>query len=102
VLGTLAWVGWNRPISPAKLLMAVLISPMVVPVVVVGSVSTCFRADRSGRHLYRPDPGARGAGAPFVVTTGVGQVAGFPPQLVRDSMSLGAGPLRTFFASRCR
>ncbi len=36
-------------------------------------------------------------GAPFVVTTVLATLQGFNHNLVRASLSLGAGPLRTFF-----
>lgn len=99
VLGTLAAVGLNKANFPFKgLLMAVLISPMVVPVVVVGVGMYFFFAKIGLADSYTGLIIAHAAlGAPFVVTTVSATLQGFNHNLVRASLSLGAGPLRTFF-----
>jgi putative spermidine/putrescine transport system permease protein len=99
VLGTLAAVGLNKADFPGKgLLMAVLISPMVVPVVVVGVGVYFFFAQIGLSETYTGLILAHAAlGAPFVVTTVSATLQGFNHNLVRASLSLGAGPLRTFF-----
>ena len=99
VLGTLAAVGLNKADFTGKgLLMAVLISPMVVPVVVVGVGVYLFFAQIGLADTYTGLILAHAAlGAPFVVTTVSATLQGFNHNLVRASMSLGAGPLRTFF-----
>ena len=99
VLGTLAAVGLNKADFTGKgLLMAVLISPMVVPVVVVGVGVYLFFAQIGLADTYTGLILAHAAlGAPFVVTTVSATLQGFNYNLVRASMSLGAGPLRTFF-----
>ena len=99
VLGTLAAVGLNKADFAGKgLLMAVLISPMVVPVVVVGVGVYLFFAQIGLADTYTGLILAHAAlGAPFVVTTVSATLQGFNHNLVRASLSLGAGPLRTFF-----
>ncbi len=99
VLGTLAAVGLNKADFPGKgLLMAVLISPMVVPVVVVGVGVYFFFAQLGLSESYTGLILAHAAlGAPFVVTTVSATLQGFNHNLVRASLSLGANPLYTFF-----
>jgi putative spermidine/putrescine transport system permease protein len=99
VLGTLAAVGLNKANFRGKgLLMAVLISPMVVPVVVVGVGMYIFFAQIGLADSYTGLIIAHAAlGAPFVVTTVSATLQNFDQNLVRASLSLGAGPLTTFF-----
>lgn len=99
VLGTLAAVGLNKAEFRGKgLVMAVLISPMVVPVVVVGVGVYLFFADIGLSESYAGLIIAHAAlGAPFVVTTVSATLQGFNHNLVRASLSLGASPLSTFF-----
>ncbi|WP_050468738.1 ABC transporter permease [Herbaspirillum chlorophenolicum] len=99
VLGTLAAVGLNKADFRGKgVLMAVLISPMIVPVVVVGVGVYMFFARIGLSDSYLGLILAHAAlGAPFVVTTVLATLQGFNHNLVRASLSLGAGPLRTFF-----
>ncbi|MFC5473201.1 ABC transporter permease [Paraherbaspirillum soli] len=99
VLGTLAAVGLNKADFRGKgVLMAVLISPMVVPVVVVGVGVYLFFARIGLADSYTGLILAHAAlGAPFVVTTVLATLQGFNHNLVRASLSLGAGPLATFF-----
>ncbi|MEO8599806.1 MAG: ABC transporter permease [bacterium] len=99
VLGTLAAVGLNKAEFPGKgLLMAVLISPMVVPAVVVGVGVYIFFAEIGLADSYTGLILIHAAlGAPFVVTTVSATLQGFNYNLVRASQSLGASPLRTFF-----
>lgn len=99
VLGTLAAIGLNKAEFRGKgLVMAVLISPMVVPVVVVGVGVYLFFADIGLSESYIGLILAHAAlGAPFVVTTVSATLQGFNHNLVRASLSLGASPLSTFF-----
>ncbi|HEY0844941.1 MAG TPA: ABC transporter permease [Noviherbaspirillum sp.] len=99
ILGTLAAVGLNKANFRGKaLVMAVLISPMVVPVVVVGVGVYIFFAKIGLSETYVGLILAHAAlGAPFVVTTVSATLQGFNHNLVRASLSLGASPLRTFF-----
>jgi len=98
-LGTLTAVGLARVQFFGKgLLMSVLIAPMVVPIVVVG-VSTYLLFARIGlADTYLGLIIVHAAlGSPFVVTTVLATLQGFNHNLVRASLSLGAGPIQTFF-----
>ena len=99
VLGTLAAVGMARTSFPFKgLLMSVLIAPMVVPIVVVGVSTYLFFANLGLADTYTALIIVHAAlGAPFVLTTVLATLQGFNHNLVRASLSLGAGPLQTFF-----
>ncbi|MBI3900318.1 MAG: ABC transporter permease [Gammaproteobacteria bacterium] len=99
ILGTLAAVGLNKANFAGKgLLMAVLISPMIVPVVVVGVAIYLFFAPFGLAESYVGLIAAHAAlGAPFVVMTVLAVLQNFNHNLVRASLSLGASPLATFF-----
>jgi putative spermidine/putrescine transport system permease protein len=99
VLGTLAAVGLVRTTFPLKgLLMGVLIAPMIVPIVVVGVSTYLFFANIGLADTYTALILVHAAlGAPFVLTTVLATLQGFNQNLVRASLSLGEGPLRTFF-----
>lgn len=98
VLGTLAATGLAKAEFRGKgLLMAVLISPMVVPVIVVGVGMYLFFAPLGLSDSYTALILAHAAlGAPFVLTTVLATLQGFNHNLVRASLSLGASPLTTF------
>jgi putative spermidine/putrescine transport system permease protein len=99
VLGTLAALGLAKANFRGKaFLMAVLISPMIVPVIVVGVGMYLFFAPLGLANTYTGLILAHAAlGVPFVVTTVGATLQGFDGNLVRASVSLGANPTRTFF-----
>lgn len=99
ILGTLAAIGLRKADFIGKgLLMAILISPMVVPVVVVGIGVYFFFAQIGLAGTYTGlILGHAALGAPFVVVTVSATLEGFDYNLVRASLSLGAGSLQTFF-----
>lgn len=99
VLGTLAAVGLSRGNFPGKgAVMSLLIAPMVVPVVVVAVACYLFFARLGLADSYAGLIIVHAAlGAPFVVTTVLATLQGFNHNLVRASLSLGAGPVATFF-----
>ncbi|MDO8286826.1 MAG: ABC transporter permease [Rhodoferax sp.] len=99
VLGTMAAVGLARVNFIGKsTLMSLLISPMVVPIVVVGVSTYLFFAKIGLADTYTGLVLVHAAlGAPFVLTTVLATLQGFNHNLVRASLSLGAGPLETFF-----
>ncbi|SIT35359.1 Spermidine Putrescine ABC transporter permease component potC [Paraburkholderia piptadeniae] len=99
VLGTLAAIGLTKANFKGKaLLMAVLISPMIVPVVVVGVGMYLFFAPLGLANTYIGLIMAHASlGVPFVVTTVAATLQGFNYNLVRASLSLGANPVKTFF-----
>jgi len=99
ILGTLAAVGLHRSSFMGKsMLMAILISPMIVPLVVVGVGIYLFYAPYGVTSSYTGLILAHAAlGAPFVVTTVLATLQVFDDNLLRASYSLGANPLRAFF-----
>ena len=98
VLGTLAAIGLTKADFRGKgLLMAVLLSPMIVPVVVVGVGMYLFFAPLAREHLHGLIAAHAALGVPFVVTTVAATLQGFNQNLVRASLSLGANPVSTFF-----
>ena len=99
VLGTLAAIGVTKADFRGKtLLMAILISPMIVPVVVVGVAMYLFFAPLGLANTYTGLILAHATlGVPFVVTTVSATLQGFNQNLVRASLSLGANPVSTFF-----
>ncbi|BCG03698.1 ABC transporter permease (plasmid) [Paraburkholderia sp. PGU19] len=100
VLGTLAAIGLTKANFKGKaLLMAILISPMIVPVVVVGVGMYLFFAPLGLANTYIGLIMAHASlGVPFVVTTVAATLQGFNDNLVRASLSLGANPVKTFFS----
>lgn len=99
VLGTMAAVGLARVNFFGKgLLMSLLIAPMVVPVVVVAVSTYLFFARIGLNDTYLGLVLVHAAlGAPFVLTTVLATLQNFNNNLIRASLSLGAGPLTTFF-----
>lgn len=98
-LGTLAALGLNRRNMPARgIITAVLISPMIVPLIITAAALFSFFA-RVG--LANTFPGIILShvvlGTPFVVLTVTASLAGFDQTLIRASQSLGANQTRTFF-----
>ena len=76
----------------------VLISPMVVPVVIVGVGAYLFFAPLGLANSYLGLVLVHAAlGVPFVVITVSATLRGFNPNLVRASASLGGNPVYTFF-----
>lgn len=98
-LGTMAAVGLARVNFFGKgALMSLLISPMVVPIVVVGVSTYLFFAKIGLSDTYAGLVLVHAAlGAPFVLTTVLATLQSFNQNLVRASLSLGAPPLETFF-----
>lgn len=98
VLGTLAALGLNHPGLPFRqAISALLISPMVTPVIIV-AVGVFFFYSTMGlaqTHLGLILAHAM-LGAPFVVITVTATLAGFDQTLMRAASSLGAGPLTAF------
>lgn len=98
ILGTLAAVGMTSSNFPGKaVLMSILISPMVVPVVIVGVGAYLFFAPLGLTNSYLGLILVHAAlGVPFVVITVSATLGGFNSNLIRASSSMGAGPLFTY------
>ena len=98
-LGTLAALGLTQADFRGKgLVMAVLLSPMIVPVIIVAVGFYFFFAPLGLTGSYLGLILAHTAlGAPFVVITVMATLQGFDRNLLRAAASLGAGPTRSFF-----
>jgi putative spermidine/putrescine transport system permease protein len=99
ILGTLAALGLSRAHVPYRgTIMAVLISPMVVPVI-VSALGMFFFYSSAG--LTGTIPGLilahTALATPFVVITVTATLTSFDRTLMRAGESLGASPMYTFF-----
>lgn len=99
VLGTLAALGLTGPQIPARrLLTAILISPMITPIIIVG-VGVFYFYSQLGltqSHLGLILSHAM-LGAPFVVITVTAAAASFDRTLLHAAYSLGASPVVAFW-----
>lgn len=98
-LGTLAAVGLSQAHVPfRRAIMAVLISPMIVPLII----------SAAGMYFFYSRVGLQGTyvgvvlahavlGIPFVIITVTATLVGFDQSLTRAAANMGAGPVRTFF-----
>ncbi|MEQ9489881.1 MAG: ABC transporter permease [Alphaproteobacteria bacterium] len=98
-LGTLAALGLSRPEMPYRSAwMALLISPMIVPLI-ISAAGMYFFYSRIG--LASTHIGVILAhavlGTPFVVITVTATMVGFDRSLIRAAQNLGANPTTTFF-----
>jgi putative spermidine/putrescine transport system permease protein len=99
VLGTLAAIGLSQPHMPYRgAVMAILISPMIVPLIISAAGMYFFYSKIGLQGTYWGVVLAHAAlGVPFVIITVTATLVGFDRSLTRASASLGAGPVRTFF-----
>ena len=99
VLGTIAALGLSRPNMPFKgTVMALLISPMIVPLIITAAGIFFFYAKFGLIGTYTGLILAHTAlGTPFVVITVTATLTGFDTNLTRASASLGADQMKTFF-----
>ncbi len=98
LLGTVAALGLSSRHMPYKgLIMAVLISPMIVPLIISG-VAIFFFMAKAG--LAATHTGIVLAhiilGTPFVVITVTATLSGFDHSVTRAAASLGSDPVNTF------
>ena len=98
-IGTLAAIGLSRSEMPFRRpIMALLISPMVVPLVIIASGLFFFFSDVGIAKTYIGVIVAHAVlGTPYVIITVTATLVGFDQSLTRAAGSLGAGPFRTFF-----
>lgn len=110
-LGTLAALGLSRPEMPyRKLITAILLSPMIVPIIITATGLFFFYSNPCA--LLSPF-GIEGCGRltstylgvilahatlgiPFVIITVTATLVGFDHSLTRAAASLGANPVTTF------
>lgn len=97
--GTLAAIGLSQSHVPfRRAIMAVLISPMIVPLII----------SAAGMYFFYSRVGLQGSywgvvlahavlGIPFVIITVTATLVGFDRSLTRAAANMGAGPVRTFF-----
>lgn len=99
VLGTIAAMGLSRPEMPArKLIMAILISPMIVPIIITATGLFFFYSDIGLSGTYFGLVMAHATlGIPFVIITVTATMMGFDRSLIRAAQNMGAGPVTTFF-----
>ncbi len=98
-LGTVAALGLSRPRMPFRnTIMAILLSPMIVPVIISASGMYFFYSSIGLSQTYLGLIFAHAAlGTPFVVITVTATLSGYDHTLTRASASLGATPTTTFF-----
>ena len=98
-LGIMAALGLSRPYMPfRKVIMAIMISPLIVPLIITASGVFFFFAKLN---LVATFIGLIFAhtilGLPFVVITVTATLVGYDHNLTRAAASLGGGPVRNFF-----
>jgi putative spermidine/putrescine transport system permease protein len=99
VLGTLAAIGLARSNMPFRdFFMALLISPLVVPIVIAAAGMYFFYSSIGLAQTHLGIIMAHTAlGVPFVVITMTATLSGFDRNLIRAAGSLGADPITAFF-----
>jgi putative spermidine/putrescine transport system permease protein len=118
-LGTIAALGLSRPEMPyRRVIMATLISPMIVPIIIIAVgmsffyAKACFAPDSAMNMIFGAFMSNKGClanshlgvivahsvlGIPFVIITVTATLSGFDQSLIRAAHSLGANPRTTFF-----
>ena len=107
-LGTLAALGLVQEEMPFKrVIMAILLAPMIVPIVIIATGLFFFYSNPCG--IVGLDCGRltstftglvlahTALGVPFVVITVRATLTGFDSSLARAAASLGASPIQSFF-----
>jgi putative spermidine/putrescine transport system permease protein len=97
--GTLAAIGLSQSHVPFRgAIMAILISPMIVPLIISAAGMYFFYSRIGLQGTYWGVVLAHAAlGTPFVIITVTATLVGFDKSLVRAAANLGADPVRTFF-----
>ena len=98
-LGTIAAIGLSRSQIPYRRpIMAILISPLIVPIVISAAGMFFFYSKVGLVYTHLGIILAHAAiGTPFVVITVTATLVGFDESLIRASSSLGAKPIYTFY-----
>ena len=97
-LGTLAALGLSRPEMPfRRAIMALLISPMIVPLIITATGMFFFYSATGLAHTFIGIVMAHAMlGIPFVIITVTATLVGFDHSLTRAAASLGATPSTIF------
>ena len=109
-LGTLAAIGLSQSHVPAKrTIMAILISPMIVPLIISATGMFFFYSTMGNfmENVLGMDKNFVGyvkvvlahavLGIPFVIITVTATLVGFDTSLTRAAANMGANPITTFF-----
>lgn len=98
-LGTLAAIGLSQSHVPfRRAIMAILISPMIVPLIISAAGMYFFYSRIGLQGTYLGVVLAHSAlGIPFVIITVTATLVGFDRSLTRAAANMGAGPVTTFF-----
>ncbi|MDE0698021.1 MAG: ABC transporter permease [Boseongicola sp.] len=96
--GTLAAIGLSQPHVPfRRAIMAILISPMIVPLIISAAGMYFFYSRIGLQGSYWGVVLAHAAlGIPFVIITVTATLVGFDRSLTRAAANLGANPVTTF------
>ncbi|MEM7469939.1 MAG: ABC transporter permease [Pseudomonadota bacterium] len=99
VLGTIAALGLSRPEMPyRRAIMAILISPMIVPIIITATGLFFFYSATGLANSYVGIIMAHATlGIPFVIITVTATLVGFDHSLTRAAANLGANPTTSFF-----
>ena len=97
--GTLAAIGLSQAHVPfRRAIMAILISPMIVPLIISASGMFFFYSRIGLQGTYWGVVLAHAAlGIPFVIITVTATLVGFDRSLTRAAANMGADPVTTFF-----
>ena len=97
--GTLAAIGLSQPHVPfRRAIMAILISPMIVPLIISAAGMYFFYSRLGLQGTYFGVVLAHAAlGIPFVIITVTATMVGFDQSLTRAAANMGADPVTTFF-----
>jgi putative spermidine/putrescine transport system permease protein len=97
--GTLAAIGLSQQHVPFRqAIMAILISPMIVPLIISAAGMYFFYSRIGLQGTYYGVVLAHAAlGIPFVIITVTATLVGFDNSLTRAAANMGAGPVTTFF-----
>lgn len=97
--GTLAAIGLSQPHVPfRRVIMAILISPMIVPLIISAAGMYFFYSRIGLQGTYLGVVLAHAAlGIPFVIITVTATLVGFDNSLTRAAANMGANPVTTFF-----
>ncbi|MBR9838214.1 MAG: ABC transporter permease [Rhodobacteraceae bacterium] len=98
-LGTLAAIGLSQSHVPGKrAIMAILISPMIVPLIISATGMYFFYSKIGIVGTYWGVVLAHAVlGIPFVIITVTATLVGFDRSLTRAAANMGANPVTTFF-----
>ncbi|QPC41900.1 ABC transporter permease [Kaustia mangrovi] len=98
-LGTIAALGLSQRQMPARgLITALLISPMIVPLIITAAALFSFYARVNLANTFFSIIMSHVVlGTPFVVITVTAALSGFDQSLIRAAQNLGADQVRVFF-----